>query len=193
MSDLFFTSKEVATKFGVKSRVIDKIFRMSKVPTIHRDKKGSKTLIEKGGFILLQEVLTVIMESISNVEKHSKKKLVLLRLHFLELLLSQYKHQDSTQFTLLADVNDLHNVIVTYDYGFDRFIVHDFLSDTEYKFGKAWDLSSKTSQSKHKNKEHPVNGFWKNQPYGPRSNPSYKRIWVSGFTRGGKENNIENN
>ena len=187
MCNLYLTTKDVAKRLGVKKILVDKIFRISKIPTIHRDNNGNKTLIEKDNFFILQEILTVIMESIDNFEKHSKKRLVLLRLHFLYLLLSQYKHQDATQLTLLADVNDLHNVIVTYDYGFDRFIVHDFLTDTEYKFGKAWNLSSTTSQSKYKNKEHPVNGFWKNQPYGPRSNPSYKRIWVPGFTRGGKD------
>ena len=183
MSKLFFTSKDVATKLGVKSRLIEKIFRKSKIPTIHRDDNGSKTLIEKGNFILLLEILNVIVNSIKET-KYSKKKLNILRLHFLSMLLSQYKDQDATQFTLLADVNDIFNVIVTFDYGFDRFIVHDFLSDTEYKFGKAWDLTSKKSNVKHKNKKHDVNGFWKNQPVGPRDNPSYKRIWVPGFTRG---------
>ena len=57
MSKLFFTSKEVGTKLGVKSRLIDKIFRMAKVPTIHRDIDGNKTLIEKGNFTLLLEIL----------------------------------------------------------------------------------------------------------------------------------------
>ena len=186
MSDLFFTSKEVATKFGVKSRVIDKIFRMSKVPTIHRDKKGSKTLIEKASFILLLEVLDVIVNSMKET-KYSKKKLNILRLYFLSVLLSQYKNQNATQLTLIKDVNEIFNVIVTFDYGFDRFIVQDFLSDTEHKFGRAWDLSIKNSNTKHKNIKHDVKGFWKNQPVGPRSNPSYKRIWVPGFTRGGKD------
>jgi len=148
MSKLFFTSKEVGTKLGVKSRVIDKIFRTAKVPTIHRDKDGSKTLIEKGNFILLLEILNVIVNSIKET-KYSKKKLNILRLHFFTMLLSQYKNLDATQFTLLADVNDVFNVIVTFDYGFDRFIVHDFLSDTEYKFGRAWGLTTKKS-SKHK-------------------------------------------
>ncbi len=184
MCKLYLTSKEVATKLGVKSRLIDNIFRKSKIPTIHRDTNGSKTLIENGNFILLLEILHVIVNSIKET-KYSKKKLNILRLHFLHMLLSQYKDQDATQFTLLADVNDIFNVIVTFDYGFDRFIVHDFLSDTEYKFGRAWNLTSQSSKVKRKNTEHPVKGFWKNQPYGPRSNPSYKRIFVPGFNRGG--------
>ena len=46
MCKLYLTSKEVATKLGVKSRLIDKIFRMAKIPTIHRDINGNKTLIK---------------------------------------------------------------------------------------------------------------------------------------------------
>lgn len=186
MCKLYLTSKEVATKLGVKSRLIDNIFRKSKIPTIHRDTNGSKTLIENGNFILLLEILHVIVNSIKET-KYSKKKLNILRLHFLHMLLSQYKDQDATQFTLLADVNDIFNVIVTFDYGFDRFIVHDFLSDTEYRFGKSWNISTDiNNKPKGKNKEHPVGGFWKNQPYGPAGNKFYKRIWIESFIRGGR-------
>ena len=110
MCSLYLNTKEVAKRLGVKSKLVDKIFRTSKIPTIHRDNSGNKILIEKDNFILLQEVLTVIIESMDNTVKYSNKKLALFRLHFLFLLLSQYKQQDATQFTLLADVNDLYSV-----------------------------------------------------------------------------------
>jgi len=187
MCSLYLNTKNVAKRLGVKKILVDKIFRISKIPTIHRDNNGNKTLIEKNSFLLIAEVLSVLINCVSNTGQYSTKRLSIIRLDFFYKLICQYVHQDKTQLTMLADINDLFDLIVTFDIGFDRFIVHDFLTDTEYKFGKTWNLSSTTSQSKHKNKEHPVNGFWKNQPYGPRSNPSYKRIWVPGFTRGGKE------
>lgn len=31
---------------------------------------------------------------------------------------------------------------------------------------------------------HSVNGHWRNQPYGSRDNPQYKRIWISEFDKG---------
>ena len=68
MCKLYLTSKEVATKLGVKSRLIDNIFRKSKIPTIHRDTNGSKTLIENGNFILLLEILHVIVNSIKETK-----------------------------------------------------------------------------------------------------------------------------
>lgn len=34
---------------------------------------------------------------------------------------------------------------------------------------------------------HTVRGFWKKQPYGSRSNPKYKMIWIESFQRGGKK------
>ncbi len=34
---------------------------------------------------------------------------------------------------------------------------------------------------------HTVNGFWRNQPYGSRQNPQYKRIWVNSFDRGSRK------
>jgi hypothetical protein len=61
-----------------------------------------------------------------------------------------------------------------------------------------WDVNSDTkvettTQSNnrcypsHTNSLHTVNGYWRNQPYGSRTNPIYKRIWIDTFERGGKK------
>ncbi len=186
MCKLFFTSKEVATRFGQSRKNIQKIFNASKIPTIHRDSVGNKTIIEKDNIILLEKVINTSISSIDSDIKLSKKQLNNLRFHFLFLLLHQYKNQDANQFILFNSVDESFNIIVTFDYSFDRFIVHDFLSDTEYKFGRHWNLTTKNSNDnqKHKNSAHQVQGFWKNQPYGPRDNPQYKRIWINSFRRG---------
>ena len=186
MCKLFFTSKEVGARLGKSRANIQKIFNASKIPTIHRDSVGSKTLIEKDNFILVEKVINTIIASMDSDKKLSKKQLNNLRFHFLLMLLSQYKDQDATQLTLFKSVHDSFNVIVTFDYSFDRFIVHDFLSDTEYKFGRYWNLTTNNAidKPKHKNSAHQVNGFWKNQPVGPRNNPTFKRIWIDSFKRG---------
>lgn len=36
----------------------------------------------------------------------------------------------------------------------------------------------------HTKSPHFVNGFWRNQPYGSRNNPQYKKIWIESFNRG---------
>ena len=39
----------------------------------------------------------------------------------------------------------------------------------------------------HTKSPHTVNGFYRKQPYGSRSNPKYKMIWIESFGRGGKK------
>jgi len=39
----------------------------------------------------------------------------------------------------------------------------------------------------HTKSHHTVNGFWRKQQYGSRSNPQYKMIWIESFERGGKK------
>mgnify|MGYP006422194075 CR=1 FL=1 len=48
-------------------------------------------------------------------------------------------------------------------------------------------LSNNEDINHHSNSLHTVNGFWRNQPYGSRSNPTYKLKWVDSFERGGKK------
>ena len=43
-----------------------------------------------------------------------------------------------------------------------------------------------SSDEEHNKSAHSVNGHFRMQPYGPRNNPSYKKIWIEEFDKGDK-------
>ena len=45
-------------------------------------------------------------------------------------------------------------------------------------------VSNNMFYQQHHKKPHNVNGHWRNQPYGSRNNPQYKRIWINDFKKG---------
>lgn len=47
--------------------------------------------------------------------------------------------------------------------------------------------SNRGDYKPHTKSHHTVNGFWRKQWYGSRSNPQYKMIWIESFERGGKK------
>jgi len=47
--------------------------------------------------------------------------------------------------------------------------------------------SNKKDYKPHTKSHHTVNGFYRKQPYGSRSNPKYKMIWIESYQRGGKK------
>lgn len=54
----------------------------------------------------------------------------------------------------------------------------------EKKLVKKASLTSKSGPDENKQRLHLVSGHWRNQPYGPRDNPEYKRIWIQPFLKG---------
>jgi len=45
-------------------------------------------------------------------------------------------------------------------------------------------VANTTSYNSHTKSPHEVKGHWRNQPYGPRNNPKYKKIWIEEFDKG---------
>jgi len=91
-------------------------------------------------------------------------------------------------------INESHLLYLT----FDEFI-KEVSPPQYYEKNMIWstylklsnDAPIKTSDNEnknlHSNSLHTVNGFWRNQPYGSRSNPEYRPKWIDSFERGGKK------
>ena len=174
--------------------MVNYLFRKSNIPTIHWNTNGNKTLMEKKNFFIVLDVVTKIVETHTDYENLSNKKKNYWKFMFFTDILKDFQNiNQTTQFTNIKSISlidDSIDVIVFIDGFFERFMIIDNNTDKEYKFGKLIDdnnPSNNPSFTPHTKSHHTVNGFYRNQPYGSRENPKYKRIWVDSFQRGGKK------
>ena len=188
------STKEISKIFGVKRNMVNYLFRKSDIPTIHRDSNGNKTLMEKESFSVVFDVVTKIIETHTKPYLLSKKQKSHWMFMFFTNILNGFQNIDKTsQFTNvkgIALIDDLIDVIVLIDGFFERFLLIDKNTDEEYIFGKLLEDTISSNNVNHQSSpksHHTVNGFWRNQPYGSRNNPNYKRIWVNSFERGCKK------
>jgi hypothetical protein len=105
---------------------------------------------------------------------------------------SNYTYEDSKNFfnkKLTEYIYKNHLFYLT----LDEFI-KEFSPTKYYKQNKIWSLyldNTEYVEEEAANDEeikqlYTVNGFERNQPYGSRKNPKYKKIWIDPFQRGGK-------
>jgi len=187
MKKLYFTSKEIGFKFGVKHKVIEKLFRKSKVPTLHRDSSNNKTLIERENFNIIFDLLTKMYECYIGNEYMSKKNKSMFLFNMFSHRLNTY-HNEIQIVDLVSFMDNSLNVLVISDYKYDNFILIDCNDNNKnYKFDNLsitpQPTNNITYQSQHKS-PHSVNGHFRNQPYGSRDNPQYRKIWISDFDKG---------
>jgi len=191
------TSKEVGIRLGIKKRHVDMIFKKSQVPTIHRDNLGNKTLMERENFNAIFDLLNQMVKCYSNssnskITKKWKKNFILSM--FSRRLETYNKERPISHSIDIFDPKDNNkhvlNITVFTNCRYDSFLLIDFNDNQrEYKFGNAFVASQSTNNKNHQSHHkspHMVNGYWRNQPYGSRNNPQYKRIWISDFYKGGK-------
>ncbi|PHO09093.1 hypothetical protein CPG37_10875 [Malaciobacter canalis] len=125
----------------------------------------------KDGFYIVDRNYTKFINSSFIIKKSSKK--------LFESLLKG-------QFSLINKDKSIDKYFVKYikDNTIKHYTYDDFIE--EFNPNKHTPSNNRYYQP-HTNSPHTVNGFWRNQPYGSRSNPQYKMIWIDSFERGSKK------
>lgn len=181
------SAKEAAKRFESKTkRVFEFFFQSSEIPFIHRDEKG-KCLMEKETFVILKEITDIALQDHGKGFFVAKKEKSLQKVSLFTFIIDCFnfdKENPHTQvYGLQVDELNLDSVLEV-DGKFETFRLIENNSNKVYHFGKSVSHATNGTAFNQKSKKlHTVNGFWRNQPYGSRNNPSYKRIWIDEFQR----------
>jgi len=110
---------------------------------------------------------------------------------FIQKKLSKIYMKEMGKKTMVSMVRGLTQYTKTHSTKIDKYFIQYIKENTliHYTFDEFIEefqphksTNTKFYQSHHKS-PHSVNGHWRNQPYGSRDNPQYKRIWIDSFEK----------
>lgn len=196
MKNEMMKSLEVSNLFGLKDKETKKVLRKTQIDTIHRDKNGDKSLIDREFINNLYDVISKLVElRVDKDELTQKEKKDFFKSCFLFLLsssskLNYYSMMVDTIFILNKKTKEiLLDVIFTIeknDLGYVYKLI-DNKTNNEYSYGYKVNLiptSNNRNYTPHTKSPHIVKTHIRRQPYGSKENPQYKEIIIKSFIKG---------